>query len=188
MCVHSGLICMYGHYDDVIMGMLASQITSLTIVYSIDYSGGDQRKITPKLRVTGLCVGNSPGSILAQMVSNAENVSIWWRHHVQRMAMLLEWNLIKTYWGRVKMAATLQTTFAKPFFLNEYLWIPIKILLNFFLRVQLTTFQHSPFIHSSILGLHIFIFVEAVLSYSLMLSVSNWATYIKIAVCYFILI
>ena len=36
-----------------------------------------------KLRVTGLCVGNSPGTgeFPAQMASNAENVSIWWRHH-----------------------------------------------------------------------------------------------------------
>ena len=36
-----------------------------------------------KLRVTGLCVGNSPvtGKFPAQMASNAENVSIWWRHH-----------------------------------------------------------------------------------------------------------
>ena len=36
-----------------------------------------------KLRVTGLCVGNSPttGEFPAQMASNAENVSIWWRHH-----------------------------------------------------------------------------------------------------------
>ena len=36
-----------------------------------------------KLRVTGLCAGNSPvtGEFPAQMVSNAENVSIWWRHH-----------------------------------------------------------------------------------------------------------
>ena len=32
------------HYDDVIMTMLASQITSLAIVYSIVYSGVDQRK------------------------------------------------------------------------------------------------------------------------------------------------
>ena len=40
-------------------------------------------KKTSKLRVTGLCVGNSPGTgeFPAQMVSNAENVSIWWRHH-----------------------------------------------------------------------------------------------------------
>ena len=31
------------HYDDVIMGTMASQITSLTIVYSTVYSGADQR-------------------------------------------------------------------------------------------------------------------------------------------------
>ena len=40
---------------------------------------------TSKLRVTGLCAGNSPGTgeFPAQMASNAENVSIWWRHHVR---------------------------------------------------------------------------------------------------------
>ena len=32
------------HYDDVIMTVMASQITSLTIVYSTLYSGADQRK------------------------------------------------------------------------------------------------------------------------------------------------
>ena len=32
------------HYDDVIMGTIASQITSLTIVYSTVYSGADQSK------------------------------------------------------------------------------------------------------------------------------------------------
>ena len=32
------------HYDDVIMGEIASQITSLTIVYSMVYSDADQRK------------------------------------------------------------------------------------------------------------------------------------------------
>ena len=32
------------HYNDVIMGAIASQITSLTIVYSTVYSGADQRK------------------------------------------------------------------------------------------------------------------------------------------------
>ena len=38
---------------------------------------------TSKLRVTGLCAVNSPGTgeFPAQMASNAENVSIWWRHH-----------------------------------------------------------------------------------------------------------
>ena len=44
---------------------------------------GRTSKKTSKLRVTGLCVGNSPGTgeFPAQMASNAENVSIWWRHH-----------------------------------------------------------------------------------------------------------
>ena len=45
------------HYSDVIMGVMASQITSLTIVYSTVYSGADQRK-HQKLRVTGLYATN----------------------------------------------------------------------------------------------------------------------------------
>ena len=41
-------------------------------------------KKTSKLCVTGLCAGTSPGTgeFPAQMASNAENISIWWRHHV----------------------------------------------------------------------------------------------------------
>ena len=40
-------------------------------------------KKTSKLRVTGLCVGNSPvtSELPAQKASDAENISIWWRHH-----------------------------------------------------------------------------------------------------------
>ena len=61
------------------MSKVASQISSLTIVYSAVYS-----EKTSKLRVTGLCAGNLPvtDEFPAQMVSNAENVAIWWRHHV----------------------------------------------------------------------------------------------------------
>ena len=64
------------------MSTMASQITSLAIVYSTAYSGADQRK-HQKLRITGLCAGNSAvtGEFPAQRASNAENVSIWWRHH-----------------------------------------------------------------------------------------------------------
>ena len=60
------------HYIDVIMTTVASQITSLTVVYSIVYSDADKRK------------HQSSGSlafVTAQMASYAENVSIWWRHH-----------------------------------------------------------------------------------------------------------
>ena len=60
------------HYDDVIMSAMASQITSLTIVCSLFYSRGRTKK-TSKLRVTGLCEGNSSvtDEFPAQMTSNA---------------------------------------------------------------------------------------------------------------------
>ena len=72
------------HYNDIIMGSSASQITSLTIVYSSVYSGADQKIL--KFRVTALCAETSMGTVEfpAQMVSNAESVSIWWRHHVNQ--------------------------------------------------------------------------------------------------------
>ena len=87
------------HYGDVIMGAISSLITSLTIVYSTVYSDADRKK-TSKLLGTGLCVGNSPGTgeFPAQMASNAENVSIWWRHHAMRVCSMpkTEYDLIRT--------------------------------------------------------------------------------------------
>ena len=69
------------HYNDVIMSVMASQITSLTIVYSTVYSRRRSKKIA-KLRVIGLCEWNSPvtGEFPAQRASDMENVFIWWRH------------------------------------------------------------------------------------------------------------
>ena len=65
------------------MSTIASQITSPMIVYSTVYPRRRSRK-TSKLRITSLCWGNSPvtGEFSTQRASNAENVSIWWRHHV----------------------------------------------------------------------------------------------------------
>ena len=41
--------------------------------------------------VTGLCAGKSPvtGEFPAQRASNAENYSIWWRHHASRQTLLM---------------------------------------------------------------------------------------------------
>ena len=66
-----------------IMGAIASQITSLTSVYGLF---GRRSKKTSKLGITGLCARNSPvtGEFPAQKASDAENVSIWWRHHGSR--------------------------------------------------------------------------------------------------------
>ena len=42
--MYGGCVVWCFHYCDVIMGTVASQITSITIVYSIVYSAVDQRK------------------------------------------------------------------------------------------------------------------------------------------------
>ena len=62
-----------GHYGDVIMGAMVTQITSVSILYSTVCSGADQRK------------HQSPTS---QKASNAENVSIWWCHHATGQATI----------------------------------------------------------------------------------------------------
>ena len=76
------------------MGTVASQITSLTIVYSTVYSGADQRKHQSYASLA-LCAGNSPvtGEFPAQMASNAEKVSMWWRHHVLEINRLTRQNI-----------------------------------------------------------------------------------------------
>ena len=87
---------------DVKMSAMASQITSL-----------------PKLHVTGLCAGNSSvtGEFPAQKASNAENASIWWRHHGswpmwyfshRRVSMEVDGNIfsvitVTSYWARWRL-------------------------------------------------------------------------------------
>ena len=50
----------------------------------LNYLFKRRSKKTPKPCVTGLCARNSPvtGEFPSQMANNAENVPIWWRHHV----------------------------------------------------------------------------------------------------------
>ena len=62
--------CPQWRYNSVINIAMASQITSLTIVYSFIQA---KIKESIKLHVTGLCDGNSPvtGALSAQMASNA---------------------------------------------------------------------------------------------------------------------
>ena len=64
--------------SDVIMSAKASQITSVTIVWSTGFFGRRSKKTT-KLRVAGLCEGipSVTGGFPSQRASNAENVSIW---------------------------------------------------------------------------------------------------------------
>ena len=62
------------------MGTLASQITDDCLLNRLLRHRSMK---TSKIRITGLCEGNPPvtGGFPSQRASNAENVSIWWRHH-----------------------------------------------------------------------------------------------------------
>ena len=77
------------HYNDVIIGVIASEIPSFTIVYSIVYSGADQRE-----HLSSAPLAFVRGKFPAQMASNAENVSIWWRHH-EYFSFATKWMMSK---------------------------------------------------------------------------------------------
>ena len=88
------------------MGTIATQITNLTIVYSI----ADQRKHPSSVSVAFVCVcvGGGGGSLgtdefPAQMASNAENVSIWWRHHEQLCVQIYWMYCNITVTGEIKL-------------------------------------------------------------------------------------
>ena len=63
------------------MGAMASQITSLTIVYSIVIQAQIKENIKAPRHwpLRGDFTGT--GEFPSEMASNAETVSIWWRHH-----------------------------------------------------------------------------------------------------------
>ena len=63
------------------MTTMASQITSLTVVYSAVYSDADQRKHQSSASLAFVWGIHRTGEFPAQRASYAENVSIWWRHH-----------------------------------------------------------------------------------------------------------
>ena len=81
------------------MGAVASQITSLVIVYSIGYSDADQsiHQSSASLAFVRGIIGELTGEFLTQMASNAENVSIWWRHHAKKMLATDSWETLYLY-------------------------------------------------------------------------------------------
>ena len=104
------------HYVDVIMGAMASQITTLTNVYSTVYSGAEQRKF----RVTGLCAGNSPETQMASecfhlmtssclMILQSKKLSTdmghipvsWMQLNATRSNIQLIWYGYKSFWCEI---------------------------------------------------------------------------------------
>ena len=77
---HRGLDCLFNH----LFGRISKKIS--------------------KLRVTGFCAGNLPvtGEFPTQMASNAENVTIWRRHH--EMSPARWWQLCSGLKNVLKLA------------------------------------------------------------------------------------
>ena len=112
-------------------------------------------KKTSKLRVTGLCEGNSPvtGGFLSQRSSNAEKGSIWWRHNEHEGFMATyttevcpmkyaRRGIVMIYpdWGRDKMDAISQTTFS-----NGFSWMKMyEFRLTFHCSLLLGVQLHQP--------------------------------------------
>ena len=76
----SSSLCILYHYSDVIIGAMAYQITRLTL-FTQPFIQAQIKENIKAPHHWPLC-GEFTGHrwIPAQMASNAENVSIWWRH------------------------------------------------------------------------------------------------------------
>ena len=102
------------------MAAISSQITNLTIVYSSVYSGADPRKYQSSPPLAFVTTGEFP----AQMASNVENVSIWWRHHER---------LEKVY---CSTSISDQCNNMDAVMMND-IWIWASVILNSYVKIKL---------------------------------------------------
>ena len=88
-------------------------------------------KKTLKLRVSGLCAGNSPGTgeFPAQMASNAEKVSIWWRHHAAKVLQALHL-VIPAVFVSMEWPSVVQTAVGLSVWLSEECFCDLDLFFN----------------------------------------------------------
>ena len=156
------LTSMLVHYNDVIMGAIASQITSLTIVYSIFYETQIKENIKAP-RHWPLCGeftgdrwiprtnGQLRGKYFHLMTSSCKvahhsHLSDLPIHDIPQKVSCPFYGgiatVLLTHWGRDKMAAIFQTTFSNAYSRMKMYEFRLKFHWNLFLRVQFTTFKH----------------------------------------------
>ena len=122
---------LYKYFDSVCMCLLQYDSTHRTLQWR--HNGRDsvsshqphdcllnrlfrrRSKKPSKLRVTGLCAVNSPGTVEfpAQMANYAENISIWWRHNKQFWNDPGEGLQGKWFLWRIQYPARYMTTWLK---------------------------------------------------------------------------
>ena len=132
----------YGRYSDVTMGAMASQNTGVSIVYSTVCSDADQKIHQSYASMVFGVDSKITSEFSAQWASNAENVSVWWRHqgecswysaiiHEQLSHFSFDWegnspfvwwSMINDLWNYVNNGCTLgnNTTIAEP--ISKPIW------------------------------------------------------------------
>ena len=108
------------------MSAMASQVTGDSLVCSIVCFGIEQRKHQSSA-LQAPCEGNPPvtGGFPSQRASNAENVSIWWRHHVHHC------------WGHRGCILTFYSNHLQSFFFQ----ITYKHIYHLYISVPLFTWS-----------------------------------------------
>ena len=121
------------HYNDIIMGAIASQITSLTIVYSTVYSGADQRKhqssassafvrgihwgpvTSPHKWPVTLTMSPFDNVIMVIVTNDSQYMRLLGRLWIVRLGPNGSTHSRLTHWDRDKINTILQTTFSNAF-------------------------------------------------------------------------
>ena len=135
------------HYDDVIMTTIASEITSLTSVYSTVYSDADQRKHQSSASlafVWGIhrdrwiprTKGQLRGKCFHLMTSSWHTCDLFCLARL----WLMHWSLI--HWGLDKMAPISQTAFSNVYLFMKMYEFRLACHWCSFLRVKLIILQH----------------------------------------------
>ena len=117
---------------------------------------GQRSKKTSKLRVTGLCEGNSPvtGAFLSQGASNAVNVSIWCRHHVWSLKsndMLFHFSVESLTKICIPLIKPNSRTLRNIYHFQFVIWLSINVFDTHFHNFDndRTTFRCSPYIFTT---------------------------------------
>ena len=145
------------HHNHVIMSAMASQITSITTVYSSVYWGADQRKHPSSaflVFVRGIhrwpVNSQHKGPVTWKKFPFGDVIMCVHQYITQHLYRTIcngaaESNLCSswmvTHWGRDKMVAIFQTTFSNAFCLKKINKFRLRFHWSLFRRVQLAIFQ-----------------------------------------------
>ena len=92
-------------------------------------------KKTSKLRVAGLSYGNPPviGGLPSQRIRNAENVSIWWRHHECRSD---KYDERRFWWKKCMIFALSCYTFQRNTSYNSHYYIAPRLVFPVYIHLS----------------------------------------------------